>query len=202
VTDDEVAVHALTAERWQDLVSLFGPSGAYGNCWCAWWRQPGRAFGEGSRNRGAGNRALLKSLTDAGTTPGLLAYRNGEPVGWASVAPRPEYGRILRSTMLGPGGAASEAGRVWSVVCFWIPRSQRRRGVGRRLLDAAVVAARDGGAETLEAYPIDTGGERRPSAELFTGTLAMFLAAGFHEVERRRPRRPIVQLDLRSSTIA
>ncbi|MFP5220586.1 MAG: hypothetical protein ACLGIG_12820 [Actinomycetes bacterium] len=28
----------VTADRWDDLVTLFGPSGAYSGCWCTWWR--------------------------------------------------------------------------------------------------------------------------------------------------------------------
>jgi hypothetical protein len=44
----------------------------------------------------------------------------------------------------------------------------------------------------VEAYPIDTAGAKRSSAELYTGTLAMFERAGFEEVARRGGR-PIVR---------
>jgi len=133
--------------------------------------------------------------------PGLLAYSGGEPVGWISVAPRREFGRVLRSPNLKPvpdQPAGDVARAVWSIVCFWIPREQRRRGVAAALLDAAVAYAADQGAERVEAYPIDTRGARASSAEIFTGTLEMFQRAGFADVRRRADKRPVVQRALRS----
>jgi GNAT superfamily N-acetyltransferase len=191
-----IAALPLTPERWPDLERLFGPSGAYSNCWCAFQRVTGREFGAGCANRGAGNRALLRSLTVEGRRPGLIAYREGEPVGWVSVGPRPEFGRIVRSpiTRLAPGEAADPS--VWSVACFFIPRHRRGSGVGRALLDAAVERARAAGASVLEGYPVDTRGARLPSSTVFTGTLDLFLAAGFAVAGERLERRPVVRLQL------
>jgi len=191
-------VRPLTADRWDDLVTLFGTSGAFGNCWCTWWRQTGGEFGRGIHQRGAGNRALLGRLTTEGRQPGLIAYREGKPVGWISVAPRPDYGRVIRSPSIGPGRRSPEAtdSGVWSVVCFWMPRAQRGKGIAMALLRAAVEHARSAGARVLEAYPIDTGEERHPQSTVFTGTLAMFRRVGFTEVERRAEGRPIVRLYL------
>jgi GNAT superfamily N-acetyltransferase len=179
-------IHPATADRWQDLAALFGRSGAFSNCWCTWWRQTSADFSHGVQERGAGNRSLMHEIVDSGAEPGLLAYRDGIPVGWVSVAPRPQYGRVLRSRRIGP--APEEAGdeRVWSVVCFWIPRAERGKGVANELLRAAVEHARRRGARLLEAYPVDTAGGRHPAANLFTGTLAMFQRTGFQEVDRPR----------------
>jgi GNAT superfamily N-acetyltransferase len=198
VTTGDVEVRPLTAERWPDLVELFGPSGAFSNCWCTWWRQTGGEFDRGIRNQGAGNRALLERLTQENRQPGLMAYRDGRPVGWISVAPRPDYGRAIRSPSIGPGRRSPEASDdgVWSVVCFWMPRAERGKGIAMALLRAAVDHARAGGARVLEGYPIDTAGERRPQPNVFTGTLAMFTRVGFDEVERRAEGRPIVRLAL------
>ena len=195
-SSDEVTVHRLTPGRWNDLLSLFGPKGAYGQCWCTWWRQRGSDYGAGCRNGGEGNRALLKQLTDGRKRPGLIAYRAGVPVGWVSVAPRPQFGRVLRSRMLGPVAADAPDERTWSLVCFWIPRAERRKGLASILLRSAINEATRSGATQLEAYPVDTGGTRRASADLFTGTLGMFREAGFREVDRRSPTRPIVRLVL------
>lgn len=198
MTSGGLEVHPLTADRWDDLVALFGASGAFANCWCTWWRQTGGEFGRGIRQRGAGNRALLGSLTTEGRQPGLIAYRDGRPVGWISVAPRPDYGRVIRSPSIGPGRRSPEAADigVWSVVCFWMPRAQRGKGIAMALLRAAVKHARLSGARVLEAYPIDTGEERHMQSSVFTGTLAMFRRVGFTEVERRTQGRPIVRLSL------
>jgi GNAT superfamily N-acetyltransferase len=192
----EVDTQPLSAERWPDLERLFGPSGAYSNCWCAFQRVSGREFSAGCANRGAGNRALLRRLTEDGGRPGLIGYRDGEPVGWVSVGRRPEFGRIVRSPIvrLTPDEAAD--GSVWSVACFFIPRAHRGTGVGRTLLDRAVGHARDAGASVLEGYPVDTAGTRAQASSVFTGTLDLFRGAGFMVVARHLERRPVVRLTL------
>ena len=186
----------VTADRWDDLAAFFGPSGAFAHCWCTWWRQTSAEFSQGIEKKGAPNRALMRSLVEAGTEPGLLAYRDGQPVGWTSVAPRPQYGRILRSRRIGPEPEEAADERIWSVVCFWIPRKERGKGVANALLKAAVDHARARGAVTLEAYPVDTAGGRQPSPNLFTGTLTMFQRAGFREVERPPGAQMVMRLKL------
>lgn len=189
-------IHPVTADRWEELAAFFGPSGAFAHCWCTWWRQTGAEFSQGVEEKGTANRALMHSLVEAGSEPGLLAYRDGQPVGWISVAPRPQYGRIIRSRRIGPDPAEAADENVWSVVCFWIPRRERGKGVANELLKGAVKQARQRGATTLEAYPVDTAGGRLPSANLFTGTLAMFTRAGFREVDRPRGAQLVMRLAL------
>jgi GNAT superfamily N-acetyltransferase len=168
-------------DRWDDLVTLFGPSGAYSGCWCMWWRIPGAEF---SRNANAGNRAACESLVKSGEPVGLLAYAAGEPIGWAALAPRADYRRVLRSPALKPKDGTDSG--VWALPCLFIHRAHRRAGVAAALLTAAPALARRHGASTLEAYPVDTGTGRAPSAaELFTGTVALFERAGF--TVHRRP---------------
>ena len=65
-------------------------------------------------------------------------------------------------------------------------RRARGRGVAAALLDAAVAYAREHGATTLEAYPVDAGDGRIPAANAYHGTLGMFERAGFQVVERRQ----------------
>ena len=189
-------VRPVTADRWQELATFFGRAGAFSHCWCTWWRQTSADFSRGIEERGAGNRELMRSLVEAGNEPGLLASRDGVPVGWVSVAPRTQYGRVLRSRRIGPPPEEAGDERVWSVVCFWIPRAERGKGVATALLDAAIERARARGATALEAYPVDAAGERRPSANLFTGTLSMFTRAGFHEVDRPRGVQLVVRRKL------
>ncbi|MEX0625501.1 MAG: GNAT family N-acetyltransferase [Chloroflexota bacterium] len=189
-------VHPVTADRWEELAAFFGPSGAFGHCWCTWWRQTGAESSKGVEKGGAANRALMHEIVKAGSEPGLLAYRDGQPVGWISVAPRPQYGRIIRSRRIGPEPEEAANERIWSVVCFWIPRRERGKGVANGLLKAAVDHARARGAAVLEAYPLDTAGGRHPPANVFTGTLAMFQRAGFREVDRPRGAQLVVRRDL------
>jgi GNAT superfamily N-acetyltransferase len=189
-------IHPVTADRWEELAVFFGPSGGFSNCWCTWWRQTSADFNTGVAQHGARNRSLMHEIVEAGAEPGLLAYRDGQPVGWVSVAPRPQYGRLLRSRRIGPPPDEAEDERVWSVVCFWIPRGERGKGVATELLNGAVARARERGATHLEAYPVDTSGGRHPAANLFTGTLAMFRRAGFREVDRPRGAQLVVRRDL------
>jgi GNAT superfamily N-acetyltransferase len=185
----ELQVHPLKDDRWGDLELLFGKSGAYSGCWCMFWRLSTTEF---AANGNAGNRAALRELTKEKRVPGLLGYRDGNPIGWISLAPREEFGRLQRSPQLKPVDETP----VWSIVCFFIDRRHRRTGVASALLRAAVSYAAERGAASLEAYP----GEHEPAgtadAAAYMGTVAMFEALGFREVARRAPRRPILRLRL------
>ncbi|MGH8869970.1 MAG: GNAT family N-acetyltransferase [Actinomycetes bacterium] len=186
----------VTPDRWPALEAFSGTNGMYANCWCVYWRRTTSEFDAGIADHGAGNRELLARLTRDGAVPGLLAYEDERPVGWVSVAPREQFGRILRSPRLRPDpDDPDEPGDsdTWAVVCFWVPRRERGRGVARVLLDAAVDYARSRGAVTVEGYPVDTEA-RSPASSIFTGTLALFTEAGFREV-RRRGGRPTVRRD-------
>jgi hypothetical protein len=51
------------------------------------------------------------------------------------------------------------------------------------------------GATVVEGHPVDEDrlkGDPSPAA-LFTGTLSMFTAAGFHELGRTYPSRPVMR---------
>jgi len=161
-------VHPLTPDRWGDLAVLFD-----------------RLWGQGAR-------AAFQQVVETGPAPGLLAYRDARPVGWCAVAPREQFPRILRSPVLRP---VDEAPACWAVVCFYVERAERRGGVAAALLDAAVEFAAAGGAEVVEGYPKDPGA-RHHANELFVGSTAMFRRAGFREVGRRSPTRPIMRRGL------
>jgi GNAT superfamily N-acetyltransferase len=185
--------HPVTPDRWDDLLELFRENGAYANCWCMWWRVAAAEFSRGTQKRGAGNRRALKGLVQDGAVPGLLAYRDGRPVGWVSVAPREEFGRIQRSPTLKP----VDDKPVWSIVCFYMDRRERGAGVGTVLLAAAVQHAAEEGARIVEGYPVDPAIRKFPNAEAFTGVVSMFERAGFREVARRGGR-PIMRKIIRA----
>jgi GNAT superfamily N-acetyltransferase len=164
----------LTAARWSDLTALFGPNGANSGCWCMWWRLAAKDW---SGNGNAGNRAAFEAIVRDGRPSGLLAYAEGRPVGWAALAPRPAYPRLLRSRSLRLEQPDDEG--VWAASCFYIHRDHRRGGVAAALLAEAVAEAGRRGARVIEGYPVDTGGDRRASGDVFTGTVDMFTRAGF-----------------------
>lgn len=194
-----VTVVPVTPDRWDDLVDFFGPNGAYSNCWCAFFRVRAKDYGASLSwqppDPGSSNRDVLERLTRGGAVPGLLGYEDDEAVGWVSVAPRPQYERVLRSRTIGP--EEPNEPDVWSIVCFWIPARRRRQGIGTVLLDGAVSYARARGARVVEAYPVDTAGEKRPGADIYHGTVEMFRHTGFDVTPHRRSDRPIARLVVR-----
>jgi GNAT superfamily N-acetyltransferase len=187
-------IHPLTEDRWADLVELFGPSGAYSGCWCMYLRESAREFEANCPNGGGPNKRRLHARVKAGEIPGLLGYRDGRPVGWVSVSPRSDYVRLLRSPVHKP---LDDEPDVWAIACFFVAKSARRGGVADALLKAATRYAREQGARFVEGYPIDTSGGRKPTAEMWRGSVEQFLRAGFEVVVRRKPARPIVRKRLR-----
>ena len=192
-------IHPLTPERLPDLAALFGQGGDPKWCWCASFRVRSLDF---TKAVPADNRRVLERAVEAtaaeGRAPGLVAYRDGEAVGWVSVGPRDDYERLQHSRVLAP----VDDRPTWAIVCFVVGRRARRQGVAEALLEAAVRYAAEHGARLIEGYPVDTGGGRIPSANAYMGTLGMYERAGFREVERRRANRtsverPIVRKQLR-----
>ncbi len=181
-SDAAIEVHPLTAERWDDLVRLFDATATTRNCACMYWRLTGGEFDRGWRERSNGDR--LRSLVEAGTPTGMLAYIEAQPVGWVGLGPRSDFRRVENSRTRRPVDDVP----VWSIVCFYVSRKARGRGVTRALVEAAVDYAREQGAPAIEAYPIDGEGKPVNEASAYVGTLAMFEGAGFR-VLRSTPRQ-------------
>ncbi len=179
-------IHPVTPGRWDDLVALFGPSGAFGGCWCMFPILSSKDF---QANGNAGNQAAMAALVAAGPPPGLLAYDGGEPVGWVAVGPREGYGRIQRSWVTKPVDDVP----VWSVVCFVIARRRRGEGIAAALLGAAADYASEHGATALEGYAKDG---RTADEFAWMGPMSLFANAGFTEIARRSPTRPVMRLEL------
>jgi GNAT superfamily N-acetyltransferase len=136
--------------------------------------------------KGEGNRRAFQAFVKSGQIPGLLAYERGVPVGWVAVEPRDAYPRLENSRNL----ARVDDVPVWSITCFYVSRQHRGRGLMRALVDAAVAHARRRGAPAIEAYPVDYS-RKVGDAWVFSGAASVFRAAGFEEVARRSPTRPI-----------
>jgi GNAT superfamily N-acetyltransferase len=182
--------HPATPARWTDLERLFGERGACGGCWCMVWRRPRRDYEAG---KGAGNKRALKRLVTSGEAPGVIGYLGREPIAWCAVAPRPSYPALARSRVLAP--VDDEA--VWSISCLFVARPFRRRGVSAALLRAAAEFAARKGARIVEGYPSEPATQRAPDAFMWLGIPAAFVRAGFVEVARRSPTRPIMRLRVR-----
>jgi len=184
----KLELHPLTPDRWADLEGLFGKRGACGGCWDMWWRIPAAQW---KAQKGDGNRKAFKRIVRAGPPPGVLAYADGRAVGWCAVGPREDYPRLEGSEVL----ARIDDQPVWSVGCFFVARTYRRRGVSVALLRAAVEYAASRGARIVEGYP-KTASKEEPDAFVWTGVEGAFAKVGFKEAARRSPTKPIMRLQL------
>ncbi len=179
-------------------MSVFGRRGDDPSwCWCRRFLSPGRTESVGAVALPDNRSALREEIAAASIPPGLIAYVDGQPVGWTRVGPRSGFpgvtgNRALARVLTGePGG--------WWVTCFAVDSRYRRTGVGAALLGAAVEYAREHGATSIEGHPVDVAAltaSRVAGSAVFTGTMAMFAAAGFSEVARTYPTRPVMRLSL------
>ncbi|RUX32466.1 GNAT family N-acetyltransferase [Mesorhizobium sp. M2A.F.Ca.ET.042.01.1.1] len=170
-----VEVTQETRGRFEDL---FEQPGAPKYCWCMAWRHSSREHIPNDEKK-----RMMMALIDAGTPVGIVAELDGKPVGWCSVAPRETYRKLSKQQ------DDSETG-IWSIVCFYVPRTLRGGGLASALLDAAIDHAFARGARIVEAYPVD---EPAPSYR-FMGFCDMFVARGFHEVGTAGTRRHVMRL--------
>jgi GNAT superfamily N-acetyltransferase len=187
----KIVVRPLTPSRWPDLEAVFGAAGCSvaRNCWCMCYRRSGsRGELPAGITHAQANRAELKELVDSGRPPGLIGYDGKVPVGWISLGPREGFLKLRRSPVM----KAVDETPVWSIICFVVPARYRGQGVARALLAGAMGYARRRGAEVLEAYPVDAA-RRTDDEAMWFGAKSMFDDAGFVEVLRRRPRRPIMR---------
>lgn len=178
----------MTPERWDDVVALFerpGPRGGTpitSQCWCQYWHTRGREYWDGA---GAPNRGRLEKQLRHGVAPALIAYLDGEAVGWCRSGPRESFDRLARSKKLAP----PDDEPVWSVVCFYVHPSAKRHGVASALLKASLELAAERGASMIEGY---AARPHHPNIDSYTGYLPMFLTAGFEQVAEGG-RRAIVR---------
>jgi GNAT superfamily N-acetyltransferase len=168
----------LNADLWPALEKLFGPNGACGGCWCMFWRlRTGERYDD---VKGPRAKARFKALVKRGKVHGILAFHEGEPIGWCAFERRVDLPRLDRS----PSLTIADAERVWSLPCFFVKARWRSRGVAGQMLAAAEKALIRRGAEIAEAYPVKFG-QRLPAAFAYTGVSSMFDACGFAVAEAR-----------------
>jgi len=186
----QLSFKPLTPDLWSDFEALFGERGACGGCWCMLWRLSRKQF---EAQKGDGNKRAMQAIVDAGEVPGLLAYHEKKPVGWCAVAPRTTYSALSRSRVL----KNVDDRKCWSIACLYIEKSYRKKGVATELLRAAGEYARSRGAELMEGYPVEPKPDKDiPPAFAWTGIPSAFSRAGFKEVLRRSPTRPIMRKEL------
>jgi predicted GNAT family acetyltransferase len=192
-----LAFHPLTPDRWDDLVDLFETDSITRMCWCMVTRLSGAELRE---FKPADRKKMLLSLVKQGKTPGLLAYKGKEPVGWVAVAPRemtPDWNRGRKSSAAEAEADATDPG-CWGASCFFVRSGHRKQGMTAELLEAGIAHARKGGAKRLEACPMSHD-DKRSAVGMCVGPLRVFERARFEKVLERKPGRPLMRLKLKTA---
>ncbi|WP_345764528.1 GNAT family N-acetyltransferase [Diaminobutyricibacter sp. McL0608] len=149
-----------------EVVGVKKPGG--GGCWCMSYRD--------TRLNNLERPLYMEDECSREPGPGVLAYVDGEPAGWCSIAPRSSYRRLMHSRTI----PFLDERDAWAAVCFVVRPRFRGRGLMNVLLDGAVEHARSHGAEVVEGYPIesDTPG-KVDIISGYVGTTRLFERAGF-----------------------
>ena len=202
-----IAIVPANEAAWEDLQAVLGARGDPSRCQCQRYKMQPR---ESWRSVGAEELAFrFRAQTDCGhpqarSTSGLVAYLDGEPVGWCAVEPRTAYPRLLRDCRVPWAGRAEDKAdhSVWAVTCFVTRTGFHRRGISRALARAAVDFARERGARALEGYPMIPQPQEKTTlpSELHVGSRSVFADAGFAEVGQPTSRRVVMRIDFEAGS--
>ncbi len=154
-----------------------------------WWRLSHSEF---SKHTGEKNKEALKNIVDSGQIPGIIAYIEGNPIGWCSVSPRDAYPRLEDSRLL----KRIDNKPVWSIVCFFVKKEFRRKGISFLLLKAVLDYVKQCSGTILEGYPIEPKKSSSPDAFVYMGLASTFRKSGFTEVIQRSETRPFMRLQI------
>jgi GNAT superfamily N-acetyltransferase len=195
----ELTIVPANEASWDALAAIFGTSDYPGLCQCQHFKVDGRIWRDTTQEQRA---AMLRTQTACGdpsatATSGLVAYLDGEPVGWAAVEPRPAYPKLRTSRVVWAGRKQDKGDDgIWAVTCFVVRKGFRGRGLTYPLARAAVEFARARGARALEAYAMITQpGKEITWGELHVGARQVFEEAGFKEVSHPTARRVVMRCD-------
>lgn len=158
--------------RWDGFYEVVGVKKPGGRgCWCMSYRD--------SRVPAEAREAYMRGECESEPGPGVLAYVNGVPAGWCSVAPKSSYRRLLNSRTI----PVIDDRDPWVAVCFVVRPPFRRQGLMHRLLEGAVAHASAHGAEVVEGYPVESDTPGRVDViSGYVGTTSQFERAGFTRI--------------------
>ena len=169
----ELHFKPVDSTNWTDLEKLFESKGGPHNCWCMVWRNMSQGT---DRSNKVAKKASLENYVVNKNPVGLLGYDNTEAIAWCSIAPRESYRELSGENSLT---------NVWSLVCFFIKKEYRQKGITEELIKQAIQYAKDNGANYVEAYPVEP---ESPSYR-FMGFKPIFDKLGFdfkHKAGQRR----------------
>lgn len=183
----------------EEIDAIFGTADYAGRCRCQRFKVVGWFWRDSTQEE---RSAMLRAQTGCGqphaaATSGLIAFLEGEPVGWVAVEPRTAYPKLRTSRIPWSGREEDkDDDGVSAVTCIVVRKGYRGRGLTYHLARATIDVAREHGARALEAYPMLTQPGREITwGELHVGPRQAFENAGFHEVSRPTVRRVVMRID-------
>ena len=194
-----LSIVSANEASWDDLRAIFGVRGYAAYCQCQRFKSGPHGWTDLPMEV---RMERLREQTHCGdpkarTTSGIVAYLDGEPVGWCAVEPRTAYPRLPPARVAWKArGEDKDDESVWAVTCFATRAGFRRRGISRALARATIDFARARGARSLEAYPMITEpGQEITWGEVHVGARTIFAEAGFIEVSHPTLRRVVMRID-------
>jgi len=189
--DRKLTIRPLTAARVDDVKTV--TRGTWGStCWdlfprysAAQQRELGITGGGPGTAEAKRRAALAKLARRRKNSAGLVAYEDGEPIGFISLGPRHDFSRVERSRATPPVDDVP----AWVIPCITVRRGHRGQGVAVAMIRAAVDYAGKRGAPAVEAHP-RADGKRVHDDFAFFGTAALFQKAGFRKVRGVLPGLP------------
>lgn len=134
------------------------------------------------KGHGPDNKRAKKALVKKRRTHGIIVYSGETPVGWVQYGPKPELPRLDASKTYQKVNLDDKGKKLWRITCFFVDRNNRRRGVSKFGVDAALASIKQKGGGMVEAYP-----STKPSkgaSLMWSGTVSMFANAGFDIVSQ------------------
>jgi GNAT superfamily N-acetyltransferase len=193
--NDRMSIEVRPATVFEDVAALVGPKKPTSTvCFCLSYRVGSK---ESLALKGPARAERVRELCHQDPPPGVIAYLDDEPVGWAALHPRRDTS-FARNRLIPHVDDLD----VWSLWCFRVRPGYRKRGISHALVDGAVAYARDRGAPAIEGYPVDNRGEKVDLTMAYVGTRALFERAGFEKAAETGSvlngfPRVLMRLDLR-----
>lgn len=187
---DSLSIRRLAPERKEDFLqyfegAAFADNPKWKSCYCQFLYVDHSVVNWNTRTAEE-NRVAACDRIACKRMQGLLAYRNGQVVGWCNAAPR----LLLDSFADEP---ISDAEHVGQITCFVVAREHRRTGVARALLEEACAMLWEQGLRVAEANP---SRDARSDAENHFGPLSLYLSSGFSVVKEREDGLVVVRRSL------
>ncbi len=162
-------------------------NGIFGGCWCIWFHPDCAERGQGYD----GNRALKRTLVEAGEAHAALVFDGDRAVAWCEFGTPEELPNIHHRKDYDAGADQLPDYRL---TCIFIDKAYRRQGISALALNGALDLIAGAGGGVVEGYPQDlSDGRRVGNSFLYNGTRALYERAGFTYVRPKGKNHTVMR---------